>query len=191
MGTWVNLFQASVRLASTGNMRGTPSPGNASRMATRTAPVRTALRRKGSRNTARPESSGTRVRNAPMQAADTFLKKSRRFGWVGVSVACIKSPATSPPPPPLLRTNHKRIPSKGKVELDDIVRFNTRKERWICSLKRDSKANGRAGDRTRRPVPSRSGFPGLNFSACFSNQEFLGSQDDPLDRRIGPHGDDR
>src|SRR5712692_4126605 len=133
MGTWKNLFQASVRLASTGNMRGTPSLGNASRMATRTAPVRAALRRKGSRKTARPERSGTRVNTAPMQAADTFLKKSRRFGWVGVSVAFIKSPG--PPPPPLLGTNHKRIPSKGKVELDDIVRFNMRKERWICSLK--------------------------------------------------------
>src|SRR5207245_4391144 len=147
--TWVNLFQASVRLASTGNMRGTPSPGNASRMATRTAPVRAALRRKGSRNTASPENSGTRVKNAPMQAADTFLKKSRRFGWVGVSVACIKSPATLPPP--LLRTNHKRIPSKEKVEVDDGVRFSMRKERWMSSLKRESKANGEAGNRTRRP----------------------------------------
>src|SRR5712692_5063644 len=149
MGTWVNLFQASVRLASTGNMRGTPSLGSASRMATRTEPVRAALRRKGSRKTASPESSGTRVNNAPMQAADTFLKKSRRFGWVGVSVACIKSPATSPPP--LLRTNHKRIPSKGKVELDDGVRLNMSKERWICSLKRESKADGGAGNRTKRP----------------------------------------
>src|SRR5712692_3447955 len=152
MGTWVNLFQASVRLARTGNMRGTPSLGSASRKATRTAPVLAALRRKGSRKTASPESSGTKVNNAPMQAADTFLKKSRRFGWVGVSVACIKSAATSPPP--LLRTNHKRIPSKGKVELDDIVRFNMRKERWICSFKRELNANGRAGKRTGRPSAS-------------------------------------
>src|SRR6266849_2898562 len=139
MGTWKNLFQASVRLASTGNMRGTPSLGSASRMATRTAPV---------------------------QAADTFLKKSRRFGWVGVSVACIKSAATSPPP--LLRTNHKRIPSKGKVELDDIVRFNMRKERRICSLKRESKANGGSRQSGEAAVPSGPSSPWLNFSACFS-----------------------
>src|SRR6266568_3604891 len=44
-----------------------------------------------------------------------------------------------------------------------------------------------------RPAPSRSRsiFPGLNFSACFSSQEFLSSQNDPLDMRIVPHGDDR
>src|SRR6266702_8689434 len=78
MGTRLNLFHASTRVASTGNLRGMPSLGSASSVATRKVPVAADLRRKGSRKTAKPAPTGKSARSAPMPPAKIFLRKSRR-----------------------------------------------------------------------------------------------------------------
>src|SRR3974377_1076717 len=80
MGTSVVLFQASTRVASTGNFRGTPSGGSASSVVTCTAPVAADLRRNGSKKKVIPAPNGNSPRKAPMQPAKSFLKKSRRPG---------------------------------------------------------------------------------------------------------------
>src|ERR1700676_3884480 len=81
MATWLKVFHASTRVASTGNLRGTPSFGSASRVVTRTAPLEADLRRKGSKNTVKPAARGTKPSTAPMRLAAIFFKKSRRpFG---------------------------------------------------------------------------------------------------------------
>src|SRR5436190_3525999 len=84
MAVCVNLFHASTRAAMTGNFRGTPSSGKASRLATRTAPLAADFLRKGSRNTAKPAPKGIKPRITLMIPASTCLKKPRRSaGFAG------------------------------------------------------------------------------------------------------------
>src|SRR6266567_1653882 len=106
MGTRLNLFHASTRVASTGNLRGTPSLGSASRVVTRKVPVAADLRRKGSRKTARPAPTGKSARSAPMPPAKIFLKKSRR----PVDGAAVSAPLILH----LDATALENVPAKGK-----------------------------------------------------------------------------
>src|SRR6266545_90119 len=78
MGIWVNLFQASTRFARTGNLRGMLSSGSASSPVMRTAELAAAFRRKGSRKTRKPATTGTTPSNPPMIVAKKLLKKLRR-----------------------------------------------------------------------------------------------------------------
>src|ERR1051325_6375400 len=78
MGTCVNVFQAYTRAASTVNLCGTPSSGNASSGAIWMAPLAAALRRSGSRNTTSPAPAGTKPSTALMAPAQHFFTNSRR-----------------------------------------------------------------------------------------------------------------
>ena len=78
MGVWGDLFQASVRLASTVNFRGVPSSGIAFRDVTWIGDAAADLRRNGSNSTASPLSKGTMPTIAPMTPAKSPLRKPRR-----------------------------------------------------------------------------------------------------------------
>src|SRR5215218_71011 len=74
-----DLFHASTRLASTANLRGTPSSGRAFNATTRTiCPPALFFRRTGSSQTARPAARGTTVMIAPRTFDASFFKKPRR-----------------------------------------------------------------------------------------------------------------
>src|SRR5438094_7151999 len=85
MGVCGDLFQASVRLAMTGNFRGEPSSGRALSEATETnSPVRD-LRRSGSSQTTKPLAIGTSAVITPMRIAQASLRKPRRLAGTGDS----------------------------------------------------------------------------------------------------------
>src|ERR1051326_2492379 len=88
MGVCGDRFQASVRLATTGNFRGEPSSGSALKEATSTNSPACDLRLNGSKNTMSPLASGTRLAMVPQRAAIAIFRKFRRAA-LGVAVGGI------------------------------------------------------------------------------------------------------
>jgi hypothetical protein len=91
IGTSVNVFQASIRLATIGNLRGTLSMGSASNVVTRTAPLVDDLRRNGSKKTVKPDAAGNKPMMMPITVAKVFLKKPRRSDCGRKFCECIAS----------------------------------------------------------------------------------------------------
>src|SRR3982751_5795645 len=83
MGTLGVRFHASTRVASTGNLRGSPLSGSDCSEPTSTAPPPSVFRRRGSNATSSPASGGTTVIKPPMTIAAALAKKLRRSEGVG------------------------------------------------------------------------------------------------------------
>src|SRR5687768_7893383 len=81
MGEAGVLFQASMRLATTANLRGIPSSGSDCSVVTGTVtPAASAFFREGSRKTAMPAPTGPSKLSTPRTPEAIFLTKLRRSG---------------------------------------------------------------------------------------------------------------